>query len=141
MNYNELEKILDGNFLLLNKNEKVEIRLNDVMDYNFYNNIEEFIKDHSYLLKESESENDILSNPVSFNDFMNFIDSNIKFSDQTESVFYARAKNNDDAEYHLYLIKSLELSKENILNVLNDIVTEYDGDSNYRIEYRREQGK
>lgn len=141
MKYNELEKKLNGGFVLSNDKSDVEVNLNDVMDYNFYNNIEEFIKDHSYLLKETESPSDILSNPVSFNDFMNFINSNIKLSDQNESFFYARAKDNDDAEYHLYLIKNLDLSKQNILKTLNDIVVEYDGNNNNSLKYRQEQNQ
>lgn len=141
MNYNEVENKLNRDFLLMNGKASVEVNLNDIMDYNFYSNIEEFIKDHSYLLKESEKSNDILSNPILFNDFINFINSNIKFSDQTEAVFYARAKENDDAEYHLHLIKNLELSEQSILNVLNDIAIEYDGDSNNILKYRQEQGK
>lgn len=141
MNYNEVENKLNRDFLLMNGKASVEVNLNDIMDYNFYSNIEEFIKDHSYLLKESEKSNDILSNPISFNDFINFINSNIKFSDQTEAVFYARAKGNDDAEYHLHLIKNLELSEQSILNVLNDIAIEYDGDSNNILKYRQEQDK
>src|SRR5699024_1785100 len=116
-------------FLYSNREKEIEIYLNDLFDFAFYDNIEEFIDDHDYLLNEKQNTKDIISNPSLFKDLMNFLNNNIKYSDQIEELFYIRAKNNDDAEHHLYLMKSLNTSKDNILKLLNGIIKEYDNNS------------
>jgi len=129
MSVQSMNEMLNNTFLYSNREKEIEIYLNDLFDFAFYDNIEEFIDDHDYLLNEKQNTKDIISNPSLFKDLMNFLNNNIKYSDQIEELFYIRAKNNDDAEHHLYLMKSLNTSKDNILKLLNGIIKEYDNNS------------
>lgn len=129
MSVQSMNEMLNNTFLYSNREKEIEIYLNDLFDFAFYDNIEEFIDDHNYLLNEKQNTKDIISNPSLFKDLMNFLNNNIKYSDQIEELFYIRAKNNDDAEYHLYLMKNLNTSKDNILKLLNGIIKEYDNNS------------
>lgn len=113
-----IQEFINNHVVLYHKKRGVTIYLDDILEYNFYNDIEEFINDNSYLLKENEQANDILSNPIVFDDFISFLQSenNIHFNNRKESIMCVRAKNNDDADYHITLTKNIK--EKDILNFL-----------------------
>lgn len=135
MNTGQVNEILNKEFTLKNNasDDIQTIYLTDVMEYDVYDNVEQFIQDHSYLLKETDSLDDILTNSIKYNDFFGYLQSNIntiKFKDQNEELLFARAKENEDADYHFILLKNFENKKSHFLN---SVIKEFEANENYQL--------
>lgn len=133
MNILQLQTFLEEHVALRNKENNQSIFLNDMLDYEIYNDIEELISDNSYLLKRNETVENIISNPISFNNFLNFLqsDNSIQFKDRKDSVIYIRAKNNGEANYYVKSIKDLKEHK--LLNFLCQALNESDDIEKYEL--------